>query len=459
MALLDLLRDPNKDPDADPMAAAGVLPLQGGASLGGLPPLAGGSVLKPLIPGGALPRDNSASANAIAPGLNTPGLGPAPSVSDAISSFPTTLKPLVKQAPTPRQTREDFLESDIFHRENPAKPHGFWQNLRHVAAVAGNVAGGLFAPAAMAMIPGTYINNQLTLNRERGELAGDQAQDQKFTSDQAENAHKTAETRLLNAQAEGLENPAVKPKEEHWAVIPEYAGPNGEPVEVEQNSGAMRIAGQQGSGFKRVPKDQKEATPQSQTYDDLLKSGMTPLQAYEKIREKPAGTTINQGTWALDEDPTTGKPVLFNSKTGETKEAPAGVAKAGTFAAKQKAELPVQQALEYATEYGKRSVHTGAGDEALMEKYFELAKPSTGFRMSQPQIDMLKKAQGWMGSMEAHFRHMTTGTWFSDQQRKEIIDTMNDLGAAKNSGGAGPAGGAAAKPAAVSNPKDPLGVL
>jgi hypothetical protein len=75
--------------------------------------------------------------------------------------------------------------------------------------------------------------------------------------------------------------------------------------------------------------------------------------------------------------------------------------------------------------------YTGPGDEALMEKYFELAKPSTGFRMSQPQIDMLMRARSWMGSVEGIAYHAKSGQWFPPQQRQEIVDTMTNLGTAK----------------------------
>lgn len=43
--------------------------------------------------------------------------------------------------------------------------------------------------------------------------------------------------------------------------------------------------------------------------------------------EKPPVTNVNQGTWTLQNDATTGKPLLFNTKTGETKEAPANLAR------------------------------------------------------------------------------------------------------------------------------------
>jgi hypothetical protein len=51
--------------------------------------------------------------------------------------------------------------------------------------------------------------------------------------------------------------------------------------------------------------------------------------------------------------------------------------------------------------------------------------------MSQPQIQMLATARSWMDSAEAKAMHATKGTWFSDDQRKQIIHTMKDLAAAK----------------------------
>lgn len=155
-----------------------------------------------------------------------------------------------------------------------------------------------------------------------------------------------------------------------------------------------------------------------QTGDDIKDLGPT--------GEKPS--TGEQGTWTLEED-ANGKPVLMNTKTSEIKPVE-GVQKTGTKAkadeAQEKKEGPARDAMAYAEAYSQMPP-TGPGDEALMEKYFELAKPSSGFRMSQPQIDMLKHAQGWMNSIGAKARHLTTGTWFSDEQRKQIIDTMRTL--------------------------------
>lgn len=172
------------------------------------------------------------------------------------------------------------------------------------------------------------------------------------------------------------------------------------------------------------------------------------------LAEARTATQTNQpkpssesGTWALQED-AEGKPVLFNSKTGETKVAPQGLQKSGTAvkanAAKEKEEGPARMALNYASDYLTNGAFTGSGDEALQEKFFELAKPATGFRMTKAQMDMLQNSRSWMGSAAAHVRHATTGTWFDDGQRKQIVDTMKQLAAAKLKGGATqPQGGGA----------------
>jgi hypothetical protein len=163
------------------------------------------------------------------------------------------------------------------------------------------------------------------------------------------------------------------------------------------------------------------------------KTGAT-IKDLGETGEKPPTVNVNQGAWAIEED-ADGKPVEYNSKTGETRPvAPGGVQKAGTKAKGDAAKQPAKDAMNYAETYLQAPAHTGSGDEALQEKFFELAKPTTGFRMTQPQMDMLQNSRSWMGSLAAHIRHATTGTWFDDTQRKQIVDTMRDLAKAKGVG-------------------------
>lgn len=173
----------------------------------------------------------------------------------------------------------------------------------------------------------------------------------------------------------------------------------------------------------------------------------------QRFRETIAGQRQSDvGTWSLQEDEK-GNPILFNSKTAQTMPA-TGVQKPWTF---QKVQGPINS-YNYAKNYLDGKSYTGPGDEALMEKFFDLAKPETGFRMSAPQQKMLKDSQSIMGSIEGRARHLTTGTWFSDQQRKDIVNTMKQIldsnvkagaqAAAQQPGG----GGAAVQPTKRYNP-------
>jgi hypothetical protein len=102
---------------------------------------------------------------------------------------------------------------------------------------------------------------------------------------------------------------------------------------------------------------------------------------------------------------------------------------AGGAAKALAAEESGKAAQAYADDYLKSGRFTGPGDEALMEKYFELAKPSSGFRMTQSQIEMLTKAQDLMNSVVAKGKHLFSpeSPYFSEDLRKQIVETMKNL--------------------------------
>ena len=376
----------------------------------------------------------------------------APSMPDVVKHIPTQLENDKGRLAHITDTGSGI--SQISSKIQGAMPNhplagkllgGFSQGL----ATLGDVGLRAVAPSVDIALPGTSLHHLADLHGANKQVGADEAAQESEAQQRAHDAmtaHETQETAGLpraqqdthdvsqatigNLTSEAEHRGDVK---DSWKELAGYSDAKGQPLEINEATGEVRPA--------KVPGAQssKEKNPQEQTYDSLLKQGLTPIQAYEKIREKPGGTTINQGTWQIDEDATTGKPVLFNSKTGQVKDAPAGVAKSGTFAKNEAKTEPAKQAMAYAETYGN-GIHTGPGDEALMEKFFELAKPSTGFRMSQPQIDMLKNARDWAGSIEGHLRHATTGTWFSDEQRNQIIGTMRDLAKAKGLDGSTPNG-------------------
>jgi hypothetical protein len=95
------------------------------------------------------------------------------------------------------------------------------------------------------------------------------------------------------------------------------------------------------------------------------------------------------------------------------------------------ADAPTVAALKFANDYLASGAFTGPSDEALQDQFFQMAKPSTGFRMNQAQIDQLHHMASWMNSAEGFKYHAETGTWFAPEQRKQIVDTMNALAKSK----------------------------
>lgn len=110
----------------------------------------------------------------------------------------------------------------------------------------------------------------------------------------------------------------------------------------------------------------------------------TSIQAYEKAmastKQQPDhGTTGFAGGKVVRLEP--GQDVPEGFTTAQQ----AGSANA----ADAKATKSAQQTLKFGQDYLSGGRFTGSGDEALMEGYFDLVKPSSGFRMTQQQMDML----------------------------------------------------------------------
>lgn len=384
-------------------------------------------------------------------------------------------------------------------RGHPMSQHpGFWGKVGHVLGNIGNVALNAAVPGLAETIPGTQAYKTASVERAKGELAGEQERESKEKLQAAETEKAQAETRKMGAAGapqfitDGAGNvvgwtdekgqphskSSMPPdlaeiakdwktkdtgKEEEWTELKDYSGPNGEPMEIERHSGNVRVAGGD-TGAKKTTKAEK-LNEFEQFYQDYIKDNNLPDSAHNRLiarrewmksgREEPS----QAGTWAIAEDAASGKPILYNSKTGTVREAPEGLQKSGTKAkadaALEKEIGPARDAMQFANDYLSNGVFTGPSDEALQEKFFELAKPTTGFRMTQPQIDMLQHSREWRGSAEAYLRHATKGTWFSDKQRKEIVDTMNTLGNAKmkHLAGAGAGGGGGGEGGGTGAPK------
>lgn len=219
----------------------------------------------------------------------------------------------------------------------------------------------------------------------------------------------------------------------------------------------------------RDTKPVPEVKPEAEAFSDLIRQGKTPREAYEILRQagqkpptpsfeeqsysewaatqKAAGKPTDRMTFEKARAAATQKPErperpqrqLAITPDNKVVELTPGMAvppgtkslsgELSLTAKTEQGEQAGQAATQYANDYLSGKQWTGPGDEALMEKFFEMAKPSSGFRMTQAQIEMLQRSRDWMGSITAKAKHAFTpeAPWFSDTQRQQIVKTMNDL--------------------------------
>ena len=425
------------------------------------------------------------------PRLQAPS-APVPSISRGTEQpAATPWAPSGPPMPTPASTPESSHVVELNRLTTPGNTGGISQVHNPVARGllrAADVFGSMFAPGITAAIPGTDLHHNYLVKRAEGtvnqdvarakENAGTAEEQARATNENlaapGARAHTEAETNEANARTESLKNPPKGWKESaEPAVDPAHPELGPQHFFFNESDPSQR---QFGGPMAAKPTDKPEVVHEFtdkdgktwQIHADGTASAITAngKQLEGKTTEKPLedrvvteyqashpgvslaearrATAVKEptsdiGTWTLQEDKD-GKPVLMNSKTAEVKPVE-GVQKAGTAAkataATEKEQGPAKVAIGYARDYAKNGKFTGPGDEALQEKFFELAKPATGFRMTQPQMQMLQDSRSWMEGAVARLRHATTGTWFSDEQRKQIIGTMEDLAAQKLGGGAG----------------------
>ena len=272
-----------------------------------------------------------------------------------------------------------------------------------------DVAASIAAPRIAQAIPGTTMHHNALVNQQEGLANQDVARGEREAQTQEIQQRPQMQQAVMEHQDE-LEAQKEQARQAQQAA-----------AQQEQQSRLDEQLQQQ-----QDTADQREEVADANRQTTEANADRR-FQLHEKNADRRAASAGSAGTWQIAEDDK-GQPMLYNSKTGETKAAPPNFRSKGTF---NKTLAPAEDAKNYAVSYLQSGNFTGPGDEALQEKFFELAKPSTGFRMTQPQIQQLQSGRNWMNSVEGRLYHATHGTWFSDDQRKQIVDTMNQLAAAK----------------------------
>lgn len=141
------------------------------------------------------------------------------------------------------------------------------------------------------------------------------------------------------------------------------------------------------------------------------------VEQYEAMLGRTrVNTAGGPGSWTMAEGGD-GGTVLYNSKTGETRQAPGGLHKSGYYA---KNIAPLEAAKLNIQDYLNNGVFDGAGDLALQHAFFTATQPSAGFRMTKVQQDTLQSSRSWLGGVEAKALHAQTGEWYTPEQRQQI---------------------------------------
>jgi hypothetical protein len=415
-------------------------------------------------------------------------------------------------APLPTTGQPSSVGGAIAKMPLPAENRSPLRIVGDIGRGIGSAIGQVAAPWAMPFIPGTIQHQMFETGRERAgerfsteqeeaqarigaekaKTAFEESETQKNRRGETDAAQQdvikaysnalatgnTAEAQRLEPLVKQYESTTEKPKEttakqekpdiitteggKMWEATPgqplkpvmepgQMMPPVGKPGEV----GAVPAAPLAGQQATAMPKEQREATPP--TKDLLQPDGKTHVMernpatgAYDVdrgvVREpKVAG---EEGTWTFAERD--GKPVEMNSKTGEIRDAPSGVAPRGT-AAKDKADYekniaPTKEARDYADTYLASGAFTGPGDEALMMKAAGLAKASSGMGAAvKPQLDLLEGSRSWFEGAGARAQHALTpnAPWLDPVQRQNIVKAMDSLADShmKALGGGGAGGG------------------
>lgn len=329
------------------------------------------------------------------------------------------------------------------------------------AATLGDIGLSAVAPQIAANVPGTELHHQELVNRADKAVAQDTTNAQREAQAASENAtagKTAAETTEVAPEAAariGLENaqasevPAdielkkaqVYGAENPWAKLPEN-----QPLQnVDQlnksltdREQVMHPGAQLSPEYTLPPNATKgdfDRIDKMLTAQETAEANKANHADSERLREATLSlaqqNASDKNLWSVPQSD--GSFKVEQLKPGDT--IPKGaVSLSGQSAENSKAgsaDAPTVAALKFANDYLASGAFTGPSDEALQDQFFQLAKPSTGFRMNQAQISQLHEMASWMDSWKGRLYHLENGTWFAPEQRANIVKTMNDLAASK----------------------------
>ncbi|HEY6339348.1 MAG TPA: hypothetical protein VIW68_12715 [Candidatus Sulfotelmatobacter sp.] len=138
---------------------------------------------------------------------------------------------------------------------------------------------------------------------------------------------------------------------------------------------------------------------------------------FDRVDKLLTGTETAAGTKATRDSTENDKKVARDQKTQ---------------ADRDKYVQPYQAAVDNAQaadDYVKGGKFTGPDDYALMNQFQEMivSGQKAGIRFTKNEQDMLRGAQSTLNSIKAGAKHVVSGSYFSDDERKQIVNTMKGI--------------------------------
>lgn len=392
----------------------GILPLDRQA-----PAVTGVPAPQPDQPSGALPSVGASGTGGALPPVPSASMGMgSPASADTMST------------PPPSAASSAGAQMQLQRDTNSYKPFSQLGVLGKIGRIAGYGASAL-VPHVAGLIPQTPLGHIAQINQDTSNLRGAQQEERAQAQERSEEGARQSTEAYQQSEIDKNERDAPGKEPLHVPAGEMVQQPDGTWVQVGKKEATEK------SPLHFQPGEMVQNPDGSFTQiGSKADSGKAPVHFPPgEMVQNPDGSFTQVGTPKEPEGPKQmamvpqpdGTMKAIEIRPGTT--VPKGATSLLEAGKEQTSGDAKDAAQQYADDYIRSKQFTGAGDEALMEKYFELAKPSSGFRMSQPQIEMLTQARDLMGGIVARGKHMFSpeAPYFSDTQRQQIVDTMKNI--------------------------------
>jgi len=273
---------------------------------------------------------------------------------------------------------------------------------------------GMIVPGAMARIPGTEINRQARLGQDMGaleKLSGLESQAQTQARGEEEvglRRQQVADEDTLSQQEQERLN---APQWQHLATDQGM-------FRFDPKSGKLEPLTFNGQPLMG-PTAQREQTPEQAAFDAYVKGGMTPEQAWEKVREKPAAG----GGAGAGRGDTTRPGGADNPKWTYTQRAAA-----------YKAYEPAMDSAERFNVMADNYTKGVKGNDqqamlSLLANHLGMTMSlQKGARLNQAIIREAQQSRPWLQGIKAQFDKdgYLTGVTLSPQQMRQMVDLARE---------------------------------